>query len=47
MKSIEEVFDSLYENDNEFKEAYDLIQNKLNERLGFGLDTIIDKADGA
>ena len=46
VKTIEEVVDELYDNDDDFHEAYDILQDKLrNTDLGFGLDTIIDRAD--
>lgn len=46
MAHIETIIDSLYENDKEFKDAYDVLQQKLvNSGLGFGMDTIIDRAD--
>ena len=46
MGKIEEVVDELYEKDKSFYQAYNLLQEKLrNTGLGFGLDTIIDRAD--
>lgn len=46
MGRIEEIVDDLYENDEDFKTAYEILSAKLVDAgLGFGLDTIIDMAD--